>query len=431
MDRTKLRQTIARLLGDLPVIGTGTAGTATTITDTANLIHAVDDQLNGYEVYVYAGTNIGKSRIISDFVAADDKITFATMTAVCDTTTKYEIHRKHRVADYERAIDMAIDTAKIAVGRDKLNYYVDKIDETLIMNDILMGAGQFERWSSGTSSAPDGFTLKAGSSVARDSTYVDKGSYSAKLTNAGAADGYLQWAMTQYLKYAEKSFSLYGRFWTGTADRLRAHLNDGVTTTEYSSYHTGSSGFEDFEIENFEIDADPTEFTLQLRNETGGALIGYWDNVRLLSSEPIYEYTLPAYPSPFATISEVWIEGGTEGVFNYLVPKGVLHVVREPSLKLVFDPRYFSIRDGKRIKIIGQARASISREVKDEYIIAFACWYLAMGETGSEEMLTKAQLWGDEKEYLLRLMLLEKQELQDNVAKNSRALADSIIIERI
>ncbi|GAH39300.1 unnamed protein product, partial [marine sediment metagenome] len=334
MDRTELRHTISRLLGDMVVLGKATAGADTYITDTNNLIHGVTNQLMGYEVYVFTGTNIGKSRIINSSDATLHKIHFAAMTPDCTTTTEYEVHRKHRVADYERAIDMAIDTAKVAIGRDKLNYYVDKVDTTLVMNDILMGAGQFERWSSGTSSAPDGFTVDASATIARESTYVDKGLYSAKLTNGAAAVGYLQWAMTQYLKYAEKSFNLYGRFWTGTASRLRAHLDDGVTTDEYSDYHTGGSGFEDFEIENFEVDDAPTEFTLQLRTETGGALIGYWDNVRLLSGEPIYEYTLPSYPSPFATISEVWIESGVEDVYDYLVPKSVIRVVREPSLKL-------------------------------------------------------------------------------------------------
>ncbi|GAH84768.1 unnamed protein product, partial [marine sediment metagenome] len=237
-----------------------------------------------------------------------------------------------------------------------LNYYVDKIDETLILNDILMGAGQFERWSSGASSAPDGFTLLSGSSVARESTLVDKGSYSAKLTNEAGEVGYLQWAYAQYLKYAEKQFTVKGRFWTDTASRVRASLASTTTDDEYSDYHSGGSGFEDFDIEDFELDDAPTEFTLQLRIEDNDdAISAYFDNVRLLSNENIYEYTLPTYPSPFATISEVWIESGTEGVYNYLVPQRIIHIVRTPTPKLIFDPRYFTPSPDKRIRIVGQA----------------------------------------------------------------------------
>lgn len=429
-DRVDIRHTIARLLDDMVIEGKATAGDATTITDTNNLLFAADDQINGYEVFVFKGTNIGKSRIITDFDEGTDKMTFPTMTAACDTTTEYEVHRRLRVAQYEKAITMAIASAQQAIGRDKLNYYVNKVDKTLIVNDILMGAGQFERWSDGAALAPDGFTLKSGSSVARESTYVDSGLYSAKLTNGAATEGYLQWAYTQYLKYAEQSFTAKGRFWCATADRARARLTDGVTTTN-SDYHTGASGFEDFEIEDFQLDAAPTEMTLQLRTETGGAIAAYFDTVRLLSNQALYEYDLPAYPTPFATISEVWLESGTEGIYDYLVPMSVISVQREPARKLVFDPRYISLTSDRRIKIVGQTRANISRETKDDYIVAYACWYLTIGQTGSEEMLAKAQLWKEEKDNQLGLMLLEKEELEDNVSMESRAHSDSIIIERI
>ena len=357
MDRVELRHTIARLLGDMVVKGTATSGTTTTIVDTANLIHSEDDILNGYEVYVNEGTNVGSSRIITDFVASSDTITFPAMGSANDTTSKYEIHRKHRIADYERAINMAYETARMAIGRDKFNFYIPKVDETLIINDIMMGDGQFERWANGTSSAPSGWTVDSNSTIARESTIVNKGSYSAKLTSDGTNEGYLQWQLNKYIKYAGDKFTLKADCNTDTASRVRMRIQDGVTTTN-DDYHTGGGGFEELEITNFTLDDAPTELTVQLRIEAGSAVTAYWNNVRLIAKRGFYEYELPLYPSPFATISEIWIESGgsiqshldsKEDLYDFKVPSHQWDIQVSATPKLVFDPNYFALNVDWRI----------------------------------------------------------------------------------
>ena len=67
---------------------TATAGTTTTIV--AQLaIHDVNDDPNGTLLYVYAGTNKGAVRTVTDYDHASDTLTFLPMPLACDTTTKF------------------------------------------------------------------------------------------------------------------------------------------------------------------------------------------------------------------------------------------------------------------------------------------------------------------------------------------------------
>jgi len=65
------------------VTGKATSGTTSTIVDTTNR-KEVDDYWNAYVVSVTAGTNIGKSRYITDFV-------YSTSTISVDTTTPFPV----------------------------------------------------------------------------------------------------------------------------------------------------------------------------------------------------------------------------------------------------------------------------------------------------------------------------------------------------
>ena len=71
--------------------GTATGGTTTTLV--AQLpVHDTDDDWNGALLYVYAGTNKGQERIISDYAHGTDTLTWTEpMPAACDTTTKFII----------------------------------------------------------------------------------------------------------------------------------------------------------------------------------------------------------------------------------------------------------------------------------------------------------------------------------------------------
>lgn len=68
---------------------TATGGDTTTLIDT-NLSTSGNDVWNGALLYIYAGTNAGCVRTVSDYVGATDKlIVTAPFPANCDTTTKY------------------------------------------------------------------------------------------------------------------------------------------------------------------------------------------------------------------------------------------------------------------------------------------------------------------------------------------------------
>lgn len=419
------RQTIARTLGDLVVKGTATSGTTKTIVDTNKLIYGKDDQLKGYEVYVHTGTNAGESRIINASESADKSITFAAMTSACDNTTQYEIYRKRRYQDYADALTLAEDAASEAIGQDRFDYYTPLVDETLIVNDLMMGAGQMERWASGVAVAPDDWTLDTNSAVARESAIVNKDLYSAKVTDDGSNEGYLQWQFARYLKYASGSFTLKARCRAGAATRARLQLYDGVTTTN-SDYHSGSGGFENLSTGLVSMAAALTEMTAQLRTEVGSAISVYWDKVRLISDKAIFIYDLPTQPSEFYTISEIWIESSIEGQYDYLLPGNQWDIQRGTTNRLVLPT---SLTPDRAIKIIGQTKASVTRESKDNFVISHALWSLQMQDTGSKEAVEKAAMYQRETNRLRQVMAMEKAELLAKWSGHTRAYPDSVQVQ--
>lgn len=108
-----LRIRIARLLGD-NVSGTATSGSTTTLVDTAELVNyagtaaGMGDALFGSYVYIWGGTGAGQERRISSNTQSSGTITVPTWTQP-STDSTYEIHSQWRVADYNAAINMAIN----------------------------------------------------------------------------------------------------------------------------------------------------------------------------------------------------------------------------------------------------------------------------------------------------------------------------------
>lgn len=123
-----IRQRIASMVGDL-IMGTADSGTSTTLVDTelANPGWA-DDYFNNlkYRIYIYAGTNIGEERHITDWDKSAWELTNApAFTAAITTTSKYELHKIFFADDYLKAINQAI--ASVA---DK--YILPFSDETTV-----------------------------------------------------------------------------------------------------------------------------------------------------------------------------------------------------------------------------------------------------------------------------------------------------------
>ena len=113
--------------------------------------------------------------------------------------------------------------------------------------DYLRGTGDFENWPSGTSAAPDQWTLSgAGATIARDGTNFKIGTYSVALTRVGAncdlrLDAGPWVGGTGY--YRSRVFTLGAWVRATVASRARLTINDGPAAVS-SSYHTGGSTWE-------------------------------------------------------------------------------------------------------------------------------------------------------------------------------------------
>ncbi len=115
------------MVGDLVSGQCGTTG-ATTTKIYAAFLAKPDDYFNDnyYEVYVYAGTNIGVTKRVTDWVLSTLLLTVHSVyTAACDATSYIELHRFFTEDDYRKAINLAIESmAK--------KYLIEVKDETTV-----------------------------------------------------------------------------------------------------------------------------------------------------------------------------------------------------------------------------------------------------------------------------------------------------------
>jgi len=119
-----IRHYLATAVGDNIFGQAGTTG-ATTTKIYAPFLHQGDDYYNNqfYEVYVYAGTNIGVTKRVTDWVLSTYLLTVhSAYAAACDATSYIELHRIFTTDEYNKAINLAIE----AIAK---NYLIDKIDE--------------------------------------------------------------------------------------------------------------------------------------------------------------------------------------------------------------------------------------------------------------------------------------------------------------
>ncbi len=121
--RYEIRQSVSFSLDDC-VLVTPDSGTATTMVD-ANLVEA-DDFYNYWSLAVYAGTHVDAIRTVSDFANATGTLTIATVTTAVDTTDLSELHKIFTTAQYNDAINRAIE-------KTKHFWWYPNVDETLHM----------------------------------------------------------------------------------------------------------------------------------------------------------------------------------------------------------------------------------------------------------------------------------------------------------
>lgn len=148
-----------------------------------------------------------------------------------------------------------------------------------ISNKNLLEWSSMEDWVNGTSSAPTGHTLSgASATVARESTIVKRGTYSAKITRVGA-DATLYHDLTTYASYQGRLMTFGAWVYATVASRARLSINDGVGSTN-SSYHTGDSTWQFLTVSR-NIDVSATEIRCGMEVNTGNTS-AYFDGALLV-----------------------------------------------------------------------------------------------------------------------------------------------------
>ncbi len=118
-----IRRYLLSAVGDLLYGDLGTTG-ATTTKNYAPFLWQADDYYNNhkYHVYIYAGTNIGVDKRVTDWdLSAFLATVHSAYAAACNATSKAEMHRIFTEAELRSAINLAINH----IGE---RYLIDFID---------------------------------------------------------------------------------------------------------------------------------------------------------------------------------------------------------------------------------------------------------------------------------------------------------------
>uniref|UniRef100_A0A6M3IZ75 Uncharacterized protein n=1 Tax=viral metagenome TaxID=1070528 RepID=A0A6M3IZ75_9ZZZZ len=369
---------LARQLGDLAGMGTVASAYASSIS-TQDLIQQRSNQLRGHHLYFYGGAAVQQDRVINAFtpysVAGQVALLTVLRPYVSGSTpsvnTTFLVHRLFSGTEYNQAIAHA-------VARAQRRQLTPKFDRSLVMNTLALNA-VFAMWTNGAAVAPDSWTLTGtNGAVARESSQVYPNlKYSAKVTNGASQEAYLSQSLADYGRMAGQVIDVSVDVHCQTTNRVRIALLDG-TNTWYSDYHTGA-GKETLTISSKTLATAITQCTVQLRTETGAAIDAYWEKVHWSGGGDVYEYPLSTYPTGFVYVSEVWIEGDQEGVFNLQVPDDWWYIDRYTKrlvlLRGMCEP---SAEGGKVIEVRGQAYAAIPSaetdtvDVDNSYVLARA-----------------------------------------------------------
>lgn len=144
-----------------------------------------------------------------------------------------------------------------------------------ISNQNLLEWSGMEDWVNGTSVAPTEHTLSgASATVARESTEIKVGTYSAAVTRVGA-DASLYHDLSTYEVYQGRKMTFGAWVKASVASRARLSISDGVGSTN-SSYHTGGGDWE-FLAVTHDMDESATRLRCEMQVNTGNTT-AYFDS---------------------------------------------------------------------------------------------------------------------------------------------------------
>ena len=146
--------------------------------------------------------------------------------------------------------------------------------EIKITGQNILDWSHMEDWVDGASAAPTGHTLTgASATVARESTIVKYGLYSAKVTRA-SGDADLYYALPDFADYQGRKMIFGCWVYATVASRAKISINDGVGSTD-SSLHTGVAGWEWLTVTR-DIDVAASKLWLEMEVITGNTA-AYFD----------------------------------------------------------------------------------------------------------------------------------------------------------
>ena len=394
--RTSIIIDAARKSGLLAREGKATAGASGTIADTEYLVHATDNDLKGYEVYVHTGTGIDQDpRRASASTSSSSLMTVTpNFDTTPDSTSEYLVFVPSPVF-VSRLIKDGIDAA---IRRIRKRFLLSKTNMEYVAQDLLWGYGSMQRWTSGTSSAPDGMTLAgAGAAMARSTTLPNQMVYSGQLTSGGSAAASLSRSVTQYAQYNEMTVSFYGWIRANTASRVTLQVTDGVSTKTSDALTATNTWYEvgpgkDINLDALTISANPTELTVSLNISAGGAVVAIASDLRLiLGGRSLQRYELPStngYGSEltsFQWIHSILVEdypGSWTWRKDYSISPRHFKVVDEEGTRFLYILRTdITGLANRRLLIMGQEGPALitsnagTTSIDSEYLSTYSAWY--------------------------------------------------------
>lgn len=301
--------------------GTSTAGATTSLTDAANFRTPVAqaNAVTGKYLWMFSGTGAGQQAEVITYGTIGVFTWSPTLTSPA-ADTGWVLTTKRPQA----AIDAIAEVTREAWRKQA----IPVMHTALGTNNLLEDLGEFEIWSSGASSAPNGFTLAgAGASVARETVNstadgTPSGVFNVSLTAGGGAVGTLTFTVEQKYLNSLKGQLLTLQGWLQEAVAgdavVRVTYTDSTNTpTTNDTAGTYAGNWEAIGASTPAQIAMPnpvTNLTVQLRAALSA--VTRFDDIMLLGP-PIYDYPLP--PACIGIGDAIMMEDGFRSK-NFSIP---------------------------------------------------------------------------------------------------------------
>lgn len=182
-----------------------------------------------------------------------------------------------------------------------LKTYFDTLYTVFVKNDgtvnptNLVSNGDFENWSAGTSSAPDGwvFAQAGGGTIAREASTIKMGTYSAKIVSVAGNWASLQNTFTlpqglAYWKGRKVTFSCW--VWCATASVAYIEVYTAGGDRVNSPFHTGDSTWQLLKI-TYTIPSNATVVSVLFSVAGAGGYTVYYDGAMCVEGESIFAFS--------------------------------------------------------------------------------------------------------------------------------------------